>query len=111
MTPPILILSLPGCEERLAPLRAALSALGLPHEVLPGVDARLGLLETLGDAALTADPDDPEALAAAILRLARDPALRAALAERGLAQAARFAMPSTAARWTALREAVLASLR
>ena len=72
---------------------------------------RGGLPEATGDAALTADPDDPEALAAAILRLARDPALRAALAERGLAQAARFAMPATAARWTALREAVLASLR
>jgi glycosyltransferase involved in cell wall biosynthesis len=71
---------------------------------------RGGLPEAAGDAALFADPDDTAALAEAILRLARDPALRAELAARGRAQAARFAMPATVARWTALREAVLADV-
>ena len=43
MTLPILVLSLPGCEPRLDPLRGSLDRLGLPHEVLFGVDARHGL--------------------------------------------------------------------
>jgi glycosyltransferase involved in cell wall biosynthesis len=70
---------------------------------------RGGLPEATGEAALTADPDSPDALAGAILRLARDHALRAELAERGQRHAAAFAMDATAARWTALREAACAT--
>jgi glycosyl transferase family 25 len=54
MTLPILILSLPGCDDRLGPLRETLDRLGLPHEVLFGVDARGGLppeFEPLADRA------------------------------------------------------------
>jgi len=69
---------------------------------------RGGLPEATGDAALTADPDRPGALSAAILRLARDPALRTELARRGHRHLEAFSMEKTAARWTALREAVLA---
>ncbi|MFN6954176.1 MAG: glycosyltransferase family 4 protein [Acetobacteraceae bacterium] len=66
-----------------------------------------GLPEALGDAALTADPDEADALAQAIARLARDPELRADLAERGQRQARAFAPASIAARWTALRRSLL----
>ncbi len=67
---------------------------------------RGGLPEATGDAARIADPDDADALAGAIRGLALDVAARAALAARGLAHAAGFAMPQTAARWTALRESL-----
>jgi glycosyl transferase family 25 len=40
---PILVISLPGCEERRAPLLAALAGQGLAAEVVPGVDGRTGL--------------------------------------------------------------------
>jgi len=43
MTLPIIILSLPGCEHRLDPLRGQLVQGGIPHEILFGVDARGGL--------------------------------------------------------------------
>lgn len=43
MTWPILVLSMPGCEARRAPLLAALDALGLAAEVVFGVDGRRGL--------------------------------------------------------------------
>lgn len=46
------------------------------------------LVEVTGDAALHADAEDPDALAAAMLRLARDTGLRAALASRGRERAA-----------------------
>ncbi|MCX7685511.1 MAG: glycosyltransferase family 4 protein [Acetobacteraceae bacterium] len=68
---------------------------------------RGGLPEATGEAALVADPDDPAALAGAILRLARDPELRADLAARGRAQVLRFAMPAIVGRWTALRTSLL----
>lgn len=72
---------------------------------------RGGLPEATGDAALTADPDAPGALAGAILRLARDPALRADLAARGRRHLQGFTMDATAARWTTLREGLLSELR
>jgi glycosyltransferase involved in cell wall biosynthesis len=52
-----------------------------------------GLPEITGDAALTVPPDDAAVLAAALLRLARDPAATAALAAAGLACAAAFDTP------------------
>jgi glycosyltransferase involved in cell wall biosynthesis len=48
------------------------------------------LPEVAGDAALLVDPQDVDAIAAAMLRLATDDALRAALIERGYANVKRF---------------------
>jgi glycosyltransferase involved in cell wall biosynthesis len=68
---------------------------------------RGGLPESAGDAALYIDPEDPASLAAAIERLALDPALRAELGARGRKRMRDFAMPQTQARWSALRRSVL----
>jgi glycosyltransferase involved in cell wall biosynthesis len=54
------------------------------------------LPEVAGDAALLVDPYDIEALAAGLRRVAADSALRAALRERGPAQAARYTWERTA---------------
>jgi glycosyltransferase involved in cell wall biosynthesis len=70
---------------------------------------RGGLPEVVGDAAMMIDPDDPPALAAAIVALARDPARRAALAESGRARARRFDVTPAAAALAALRRDVLAA--
>jgi glycosyl transferase family 25 len=43
MSWPILVLSLPGCEARQAPLLRTLAALGLEAEIVHGVDGRRGL--------------------------------------------------------------------
>jgi glycosyltransferase involved in cell wall biosynthesis len=51
---------------------------------------RSSLPEVAGDAALYVDPDDPASIAAAIVRLAGEPALRRELAEAGRRRAARF---------------------
>lgn len=57
----------------------------------PVVAARAASLpEVCGDAALYVDPADPADIARAVARLAGDPALRAALAERGRRRAAAF---------------------
>jgi glycosyltransferase involved in cell wall biosynthesis len=68
---------------------------------------RGGLPEVVGDAALEADPDAPGALAAAILSLARDPALRARLSATGLARARGFDAREARARLAALRGRLL----
>lgn len=65
--------------------------------------------EVVGDAALLADPDDPDALAAALRRLLSDPGLRTMLRERGLARAAVFSWARTAAATRAVYDAVLDS--
>lgn len=52
--------------------------------------------EVSGDAALLVDPDDTAALAAAIVRVSADDALRQTLQERGLARAARFSWEESA---------------
>jgi glycosyltransferase involved in cell wall biosynthesis len=63
---------------------------------------RSSLPEIAGDAALLFDPEDVGAIAAAIQRLLTEPDLRARLAERGRAQAARFT-------WKACAQATVAS--
>jgi glycosyltransferase involved in cell wall biosynthesis len=55
------------------------------------------LPEVVGDAALTVDPTAVEQLAAALARVATEPALRDELRARGLAQARRFSWDQTAA--------------
>jgi alpha-1,3-rhamnosyl/mannosyltransferase len=54
------------------------------------------LPEVVGDAALLVDPEDVEALAAALDRIWNDDALRARLRERGLLRAAEFSWERTA---------------
>jgi glycosyltransferase involved in cell wall biosynthesis len=54
------------------------------------------LPEVTGDAALSVDPRDLDALAAAMRRIAGDPALRDDLRSRGLARAAEFTWERTA---------------
>jgi len=56
-----------------------------------------------GDAAVKFDPEDVEAIAAAMLRLTEDEALRARLADAGPRQAAKFS-------WKATAEATLETL-
>ncbi len=55
------------------------------------------LPEVVGDAALAFDPSDVPALAAALVRVARDGELRADLRRRGLARAALFSWRRCAA--------------
>jgi glycosyltransferase involved in cell wall biosynthesis len=60
---------------------------------LPCIAARnSGLEEVMGDAGLFFEPGDAEGLAAAIRRLAEDPALRDELSRRGIAQTAKFTL-------------------
>lgn len=56
------------------------------------------LPEVVGDAALTFDPTDVDAIAAAMLAVLNDPALRASLVRKGRERSARFTWPSAAAR-------------
>jgi len=54
------------------------------------ISDRGSLPEIAGDAALAVDPDDAAALAAALERVWRDPALRQSYRDKGLARAAEF---------------------
>jgi len=54
------------------------------------------LPEVVGDAALTVDPLDPDAIAAAVARLIDDPALREDLRRRGLSRSRQFDWRGTA---------------
>lgn len=85
--------------------RVALEALACGAALV--ASPRGGIPEAAGDAALYADLDSAEALAAAIRRVAADAALRAEMQRRALAQAARFPMAETAAAYAALRARVL----
>jgi alpha-1,3-rhamnosyl/mannosyltransferase len=67
------------------------------------------LPEVVGDAALLVDPEDVEALTAALARIWADDALRADLRARGLAQARRFSWERTAQLTLDVYRAVLGS--
>jgi len=69
---------------------------------------RGGLPEVGGEAALYADPDDPAAMADAMVALASDPALLAARAAAGRERARRFDLPRAVAMLHALRRDILA---
>ena len=68
---------------------------------------RGGLPEVAGDAAIYADPDEPDSIAAAILALAGDDDRRAVLGEAGRQRARRFDAPEIAARLAAIRGEIL----
>jgi len=70
---------------------------------------RASLPEIAGDAALQVDPDDHEALAAAIGRVLDDSSLRAELVRRGLDRARAFTWERTARQTLDLYERVLAA--
>jgi UDP-glucose:(glucosyl)LPS alpha-1,2-glucosyltransferase len=72
---------------------------------------RGGLPEVAGDSAVYADPDDPAALADAILALARDGARRDRLAAAGRSRAGRFDLAPTLASLASLRQGILAAFR
>ena len=67
------------------------------------------LQETLGDAAITVPPDDPQLLAIAIHKVLTNAFLRRTLVERGLERTRRFNWMDTARRIVALYEEVAAA--
>ena len=69
---------------------------------------RGGLPEIGGDAALYVEPDDPGALARAIVALARDPARLAAVRHACRERVRRFNLPDYAAQWNTLRRGLAA---
>jgi glycosyltransferase involved in cell wall biosynthesis len=67
--------------------------------------ATTSLPEVVGDAAITVEPEQVEEIAAAIIALAGDEALRAGLSERGLQRAQQFSWERTACQtWQVLKE-------
>jgi glycosyltransferase involved in cell wall biosynthesis len=95
---------------RCVALPSRLEGFGLPvlEAMARGVPVtcsdRTALPEVAGDAALQVDPDDGEAVTAALARLIADEALRRDLAARGRERAARFT-------WEATAEATMVSYR
>ena len=109
-------------DEKLAALYAAAVALvmpswlegfGLPvveamHMGTPAIVSTGGSLpEIAGDAGLAFRPDDPQALAAAMSRLAAKPSLRSVLAARARARAERYTWRRAAEQTLAIYEAAL----
>lgn len=111
-------------DSDVVPLLSGASALAMPSFLegfgLPVLEAqavgtpvvcsdRGGLPEAAGDAALLASPDDPDALAAALLRLLTDAELAARLSSRGRERARSFTWDATfeqvAAAWSDAAEA------
>ena len=70
---------------------------------------RGGLAEVAGGVSLAADPDEPGALAAAILTLARDGGLRARLAAAGQERARAFDVAAARVRLGELRARLVAT--
>jgi glycosyltransferase involved in cell wall biosynthesis len=70
------------------------------------VGNRTSLPEVVGDAALTVDPFDVEAIASGIRQLINDPGLRKQLSSKGLARANEFDWRETARRTLAVYEQV-----
>jgi len=66
------------------------------------------LPEVAGDAALMMDPSNPDSLTEAMRRLIQDPALRAEMSRKGLAQAESFTWDETARQTLSAYEAVAA---
>jgi len=73
------------------------------------VSNRASLPEIAGDAGLYVAPDDVDALAQAMHRLATDPDLRQTLSQAALAQSARYTWPQTAQATLAAYQRALAS--
>lgn len=69
---------------------------------------RTSLPEVVGDAALTVDPEDPQALTDAMTRVLKDEQLRTDLQARSLQQAARFNWRKTATETLSVYEEALA---
>ena len=69
---------------------------------------RGGLPEIGGDAALYVEPDDPVALARAIVALAQDPPRLAAVRHACRQRVRQFNLPDYAAQWNALRRGLVA---
>jgi glycosyltransferase involved in cell wall biosynthesis len=68
---------------------------------------RSALPEVAGDAALLVNPDDPEDIAAALVRLASDETLCEDLVRRGRERALQFSWEATIARtWDVYRELI-----
>jgi len=77
----------------------------MAHSVPVITSRRSALPEVAGDAALLVNPEDPEEIAAALVRLASDEALRDDLARRGRERTAQFSWESALARtWEVYRE-------
>ena len=69
---------------------------------------RAALAEVVGDAALVVDPTDVDAIAAAMIRIHADSALRAALGARGRERAATMTPRTSAAAWERLHADLIA---
>ena len=77
----------------------------MAHSVPVITSNRSALPEVAGDAALLVNPDDPEDIAASLVRLASDEALCDSLARRGRERALQFSWESTLANtWDVYRE-------
>jgi len=99
------IVALPSLHEGFGLAAAEAMAVGAP--ILTG--DRGGLPEVVGDASWRVDPTSTDDIAAGLVRLAGDAELRAALGERGRAQARRFDWQRAADRTADLYESVAAA--
>ncbi len=77
-------------------------ACGVPLIVTPAG----AVTEVVGDAAIIVDPDDPQPLADALVRTFADPALRAEMRRKGLAQIQQFSWQTAAQETLALYQEI-----